>query len=85
MLDIYGRSRRHRDRGRVCVSRGIAGWRIAIGGRISGCPVVVIAKTITQQPHSQREAIRAITASMAVMMPVMVVSMTVTPASPRLC
>jgi hypothetical protein len=84
LLDIYGRAGRHRDRGRVCVSRGIADWRIPIGGRIRGRPVAVIAKAITEQPHSQREAIRAITASMAVMMPVVVVSMTVTPARPCL-
>jgi hypothetical protein len=85
LLDIYGRNRRRRDYGRIYVSGGIAGWRIAIGRRISRRPIAVIAKAVTQQPHSQREAIRAITASMAVMMPVMVVSMAVTPASPRLC
>ena len=85
MLDINGRSRRRRDCGRIYVSRGIADWRITIGGRISGCPIAVIAEAITQQPHSQREAIRAKTASMAVMMPVVVMSITVTPASPCLC
>lgn len=85
MLDINGRSRGRRDCGRICVSRGIADWRIAIGRWISGCPVAVIAEAITQQSHSQRQPIRAKTASMAVMMPVVVMSMPVTPASPCLC
>jgi hypothetical protein len=85
LLDIYGRSRGCRDRGRVCVTRGIADGGIAIRRRVSGRPVAIIAETVTQQSYSKREAIRAITASMTVLVPVMVMPMVaVTTAGPSL-
>jgi hypothetical protein len=52
LLDIYGRCRGYRNSGRVSITRSVANWRIAVGRGIGGCPVAIVAETVTQQPHS---------------------------------
>jgi hypothetical protein len=54
LLDVYRRRcRGYHDNGRISIAAGCCdNRRIAVGGRISGCPVAEVAQTVTQQSHS---------------------------------